>query len=472
MNKTKICVLVCGLPRCLDLVINNMKSLFKDAKYDVNFTICSSIEQNNETEYLNYNIYDLLKQEKLSSIQNILLLESDKNTEYRNSVNYFKKISMGLNLLSDGYDYYIVIRSDCIINNIDFLDLIDENKLYFSSNHLNPYTKDISEKINEDIIVTRNFKSLRYLRDLYTHVTHLHCSYNNHASIVMYQFVQMYNFITYESLDIQYKLILSKCNIIAISGDSGSGKTTLMKHLKGLFSESNVINLETDRYHKWERGNENYQTITHLHPDANHLELMSNDVYNLKIGNDIYQVDYDHSTGKFTNKQLIEPKDNIILCGLHTLYNQKMNDIIDIKVFMDTERELIKKWKIERDVNERGHSIERVIQQIESRNTDYYKYIDSQKENADVVIRFYEEIIDNIIQLKCRFFIKNTKIIHKIIGKLLHYDIHNMENGNIFFELNGIVKDESTNSTGLLPTLLILDYFQEIVSIFTMIILS
>jgi uridine kinase len=301
---------------------------------------------------------------------------------------------------------------------------------------------------------------------------------NNYASIVMYEFIQTYNFITYECLNIQYKLILSKCNIIAISGDSGSGKTTLMKHLKGLFFESNVINLETDRYHKWERGNENYQTITHLNPDANYLELMSDDVYNLKIGNDIYQVDYDHTTGKFTNKQLIESKDNIILCGLHTLYNQKMNDIIDIKVFMDTDRELIKKWKIERDVNERGYSLERVIQQMESRDSDYYKYIDSQKENADIVIQFYEDTLqlhhsvlkmpngnvtfdsfvahESALQMrkgvKCRVFIKNTKIIHKIVCELLDYDIHYMENGNIFFELHG------------------LEYFKEIVTVFNIII--
>ena len=125
-----------------------------------------------------------------------------------------------------------------------------------------------------------------------------------------------------------------------------------------------------------------------------------------------------------------------------------MNDIIDIKVFMDTDRDLIKKWKIERDVNERGHSMEKVIQQIDSRKSDYYKYIDSQKENADIVIRFYEDTL----QLKCRVFIKNTKIIHKIVCELLHYDIHYMENGNIFFDLNGINDHET--------------YFQEIVRIF------
>lgn len=463
MEKTKVCVLVCGLPRCLDLVINNINTLFHDIKYEVHFTICSSIEQNSETEYVNYNIYDLIKQDKLSFIQNILLLESDKNTEYRNSVNYCKKISMGIHLLSPGYDYYIVIRSDCILNNIDFLDDIDSEseKLYFSSNHLNPYTKDVSEKVNEDIIVTRNFKSLRYLRDLYTEATHSYCGGNNYAGIVTYNLIKMYD-ISYDFLDIQYKLVLSKCNIIAISGDSGSGKTTLMKHLMGLFPESKLINLETDRYHKWERGNENYQTITHLNPDANHLELMSNDVYNLKIGNDIYQVDYDHTTGKFTNKQLIESKDNIILCGLHTLYNQKMNDIIDIKVFMDTDRELIKKWKIRRDVDERGHSMERVIQQINSRKEDYYKYIDSQKENADIVIQFYEETGKGV---KCAIFIKNTKIINKIVSKLLHhYDIRPLENGNIFFELNGqsssCEREENFD----------MRYFKELVSIFTVIV--
>jgi len=92
--------------------------------------------------------------------------------------------------------------------------------------------------------------------------------------------------------------------------------------------------------------------------------------------------------------------------------------------------------------------MEKVIQQIDSRKSDYYKYIDSQKENADIVIRFYEDTL----QLKCRVFIKNTKIIHKIMGKLLYYDIHNMENGNLFFELHD------------------LDYFKEIVNVFKMII--
>ena len=54
-----------------------------------------------------------------------------------------------------------------------------------------------------------------------------------------------------------------------------------------LFEKETCI-LETDRYHKWERGNENYKTYTHLNPYANHLERMSEDVFQYKIGQDVY----------------------------------------------------------------------------------------------------------------------------------------------------------------------------------------
>ena len=88
-------------------------------------------------------------------------------------------------------------------------------------------------------------------------------------------------------------------------------------------------------------------------PEANNLEKMSKDVYNLKIGSEIYSVDYDHDTGKFTQEEKIVSKNNVILCGLHTLYSKKTNDIIDLKIFIDTDRELIKKWKIKRGIYRR-----------------------------------------------------------------------------------------------------------------------
>jgi uridine kinase len=178
-----------------------------------------------------------------------------------------------------------------------------------------------------------------------------------------------------------------------------------------LFNGQTCFKLETDRYHKWERNNPNYNEFTHLNPYANYLEKMNNDIYNLKIGHEIYTVDYDHSCGKFTKEEKISSSKNIILCGLHTLYNKKMNELLDLKIFMDTDRELIKKWKIKRDVEERGNSLETIVKQIEKREKDFDKYIFIQKKNADIIIKFYEE--NKIIQ--CIFTLVNKKYFEKII---------------------------------------------------------
>ena len=91
--------------------------------------------------------------------------------------------------------------------------------------------------------------------------------------------------INYEMINIDYGFVLSKCNVFAICGDSGSGKSTLSNLLKTYFTNS--FTLECDRYHKWERGNDNWSKITHLNPKANYIEKMKEDVFNLKIGKEI-----------------------------------------------------------------------------------------------------------------------------------------------------------------------------------------
>ena len=199
-----------------------------------------------------------------------------------------------------------------------------------------------------------------------------------------------------------------------------------------LLFEKEACILETDRYHKWERGNENYQKYTHLNPYANHLERMNEDIFQYKIGNDVYQVDYDHTNGKFTQKEKIKNKKNLVLCGLHTLYQSNMNELLNLKIFLDTDRELIKKWKIERDVNERGYSLDKVLKQIESREKDYNEYIIQQKENADIVIQFYEFNTN----LECNFIIQNESIINKIIKNImnLNYEL-NYENKKLLIKL-------------------------------------
>jgi uridine kinase len=262
---------------------------------------------------------------------------------------------------------------------------------------------------------------------------------NNYLDIVLYNYLKINN-IDYKLIDINYKLIISKCNVIGISGDSGSGKSTILKSLLNIFEDNNVLSLETDRYHKWERGDSNYTQYTHLNPYANNLEKMYDDVYDLKIGNEIYQVDYDHNTGKFTQKEKIHSKKNILLCGLHTLYDNKFHELLDIKIFMDTDKELIKKWKIQRDTKERGYSIEKVLQQINNRENDYNNYILIQKQNADIIINFYE-LND---KLECNLIITNVLIINKIIQKIvqMNYEILIEETNKLIIKLKNEYYDE------------------------------
>jgi uridine kinase len=152
---------------------------------------------------------------------------------------------------------------------------------------------------------------------------------------------------------------------------------------------------ETDRYHKWERGAKEYQQFTHLHPAANHLEKLSTDAYNLRLGQDVFQVDYDHSTGKFTEPACVEAKHFTIFCGLHTLYLDSLRDIMDLKIYMDTDANLKEFWKIQRDTKHRGASPEQVRKAIASRIPDFQEYIEPQKANANIWIRFFSSEPEN-----------------------------------------------------------------------------
>ena len=442
----KICFVICGLSRSIDLIMDNNEKIFDKEKYDVHYYICTSINDN-EKEYVN-NKLDMELLSKHKNTKKLLLIEDDTNSEYRNSINYYKKVSNILKIIENEYDFYIVTRSDCIMNNISFLENVNNNVVYFSNKETNSYTKETKNKVNNNILVTKNY----YFLPIFTEIFHYSLMNNNYGDIVLYNFL-VDKKIDYQFLNIDFKLVLSKCNIIAISGDSGSGKTTLMHYLNNLYKE-NVLKLETDRYHKWERGDENYKTITHLNPKANHLEMMETDMYNLKIGNQIYQVDYDHKTGKFTEKEKIESKKNIILCGLHTLFNNQLNKIIDMKIFMDTDRELIKKWKINRDVHERGYSLEKVLKQIENRNNDYLLYIKNQKQNADILIHLYEK--NN--KIKCKFIIQNRNIQEKLLPYFIKYQYEtSLVEDNVVVELksnyeNIIEKENITESKLFIPT--------------------
>lgn len=181
---------------------------------------------------------------------------------------------------------------------------------------------------------------------------------------------------------------------IGIGGDSGTGKTTLLNIIQDILGNK-LLQIEGDGEHKWERGDANWAKLTHLDPKANHIHKQAEAIYNLKLNKTIQRSEYDHNTGKFTNPLDVKPKDFIAISGLHPFYLPKLRKVIDLKIYMDTSEELRRHWKILRDTNKRGYSLEKILDQIESRMDDAKKYIYPQKEFSDLIINYFS--IDDFI---------------------------------------------------------------------------
>ncbi|WP_459849012.1 hypothetical protein [Fusibacter bizertensis] len=179
--------------------------------------------------------------------------------------------------------------------------------------------------------------------------------------------------------------------LIGIGGDSGVGKTTVKMSLVNLLGNDNIVPIESDGDHKWGRGDQSWDKITHLNPKANFLYRQAQYLKALKNGSNIERVEYNHDTGNFTEPLKVYANDFIIVAGLHPFYLPQTRKLTDIKIYLDTQEALRRHWKIRRDVTSRGYSVEQIIAQIEARVEDAQLYIHPQMNYADLVVRFYTD---------------------------------------------------------------------------------
>ncbi len=179
--------------------------------------------------------------------------------------------------------------------------------------------------------------------------------------------------------------------LIGVGGDSGVGKTTVKMSLVNLLGKENIVPIESDGDHKWGRGDQSWDKITHLNPKANYLYRQAQYLKSLKNGSNIERVEYDHATGNFSEPLKVYANDFIIVAGLHPFYLPQTRKLIDIKIYLDTQETLRRHWKIRRDVTNRGYSIDQIIAQIEAREEDAQMYIHPQMNYADLVVRFYTD---------------------------------------------------------------------------------
>jgi phosphoribulokinase len=137
---------------------------------------------------------------------------------------------------------------------------------------------------------------------------------------------------------------------VAIGGDSGSGKSTLTAGFYRIFPHDQITSVCLDDYHGLDRRERNLIGVTALDPRANNFALMENQLLALKRGNPITKPVYDHSDGTFGPPEEIQPKEVVIVQGLHPFLVPGVRGLFDLNVWLDPETKLKHGWKVQRDV--------------------------------------------------------------------------------------------------------------------------
>jgi len=183
---------------------------------------------------------------------------------------------------------------------------------------------------------------------------------------------------------------MTKPIVIGVAGGSGSGKTSVTKSIYEKFKGHSIMILEQDYYYKdqshlpfEERLKTNYD-----HPLAFDNDLLLEHINKLLNYESIDKPVYDYAMHTRSEEVIhVEPKDVIILEGILVLEDERLRDVMDIKLFVDTDADLRIIRRMMRDIKERGRSIDSVIEQYTSVVRPMHnQFIEPTKRYADVII--------------------------------------------------------------------------------------
>jgi uridine kinase len=178
--------------------------------------------------------------------------------------------------------------------------------------------------------------------------------------------------------------------VIGITGGSGSGKTTVTQEIFDQFRDKSILIIEQDYYYKdqshlpfEERLKTNYD-----HPLAFDTDLLISHVSKLLNYEPIEKPVYDYTQHTRSSETIhVEPKEVIILEGILVLEDEKLRNLMDIKIFVDTDSDLRILRRLVRDINERERSLESVIDQyVNVVRPMHNQFIEPTKRYADVIL--------------------------------------------------------------------------------------
>lgn len=174
--------------------------------------------------------------------------------------------------------------------------------------------------------------------------------------------------------------------IIGVAGDSGSGKSTFTAAIRNLLGEDLVSTITLDDYHLYGRQERDALHITPLSPMANDLNRLVRDIRQLKHGEGVEKMRYNHRSGTLEGPYYFPPSKIIILEGLHSLINPELRSLLDFSFFVDPASDVKREWKLKRDMGSRGYTEQEVRREMAMRESDYLAYVAPQRTYAQGII--------------------------------------------------------------------------------------
>ena len=200
--------------------------------------------------------------------------------------------------------------------------------------------------------------------------------------------------------------------IIGIAGGTGSGKSTFTNRIKEEFGDR-VSVIYYDNYYKAhdDMSFEERKLINYDHPDSFETDLLVEHLHKLKEGVPIHCPVYDYTIHNRTDRTIeIKPADVIIIEGILVLYDRRLSDMMDIKIFVDADADERILRRVIRDVKERGRDVEGIARQyLTTVKPMHYAFVEPTKYTADLVINSaYNNVAFDVIRVKIETLLRHV----------------------------------------------------------------
>ena len=199
---------------------------------------------------------------------------------------------------------------------------------------------------------------------------------------------------------------------IGICGASGSGKSTLAQELAKM-ANKNILIINQDAYY-YDHSDMPFEercTLNYDEPSIFDHDLLLNDIRSLLSGQRVLRKEYDYTNHRRApqKEEYLEPHDVIIVEGIHAFYDERLREMMDLKLYVRVDADICLLRRIQRDINERGRAIDNISAQ----------YLTTVKPMFDQYIRNYEQYADVIVAKGG----KNAKI-NEILASYINNDLH------------------------------------------------